>query len=98
MSDPFSNLVGKRKLVKVGGSLMMAIPPEFIEHNKLNAGDEVLVQHNGNVVIITMVAEEMTRTGAKFDFVNGISIRTENGPKQEPVTQPVGPIDNETVD
>jgi antitoxin component of MazEF toxin-antitoxin module len=84
----------ERVVHKIGGSLMIALPTEFTEKQHLKSGNKVHIQFHDEIIIITPVETEMTRTGAKFDFIQGITVRLENGPKPNNSL----PIDNENVD
>lgn len=37
----------RRKVAKVGNSLMVAIPSQFAEHDNIKAGDYVEIEHIG---------------------------------------------------
>jgi AbrB family looped-hinge helix DNA binding protein len=42
----------KRKVVQIGGSLRLTIPPEIAESLKVKAGDEVeYTSNNGDIII-----------------------------------------------
>ena len=45
--------IGKRKLRKVGGSVVVSIPKEFIKTNNLDAEDEVFVFVDNDLLIST---------------------------------------------
>ena len=42
----------RRKIIKVGGSRVTALPPGWLRMHQLDAGDSVEVIHNGFVIIM----------------------------------------------
>ena len=44
------DLARKQKLVKSGGSTIIAIPPDFLRDTNLEAGDVVLVTYNNKAL------------------------------------------------
>jgi len=49
--------IEKRKLMTSGNSVVLTVPREWMEENKLKAGDEVLMIANGNLVFSKMDSE-----------------------------------------
>ena len=45
-------VIARRKLVSSGGSVVVAVPKEWLEQHSLNSGDDVLVVANGSLKII----------------------------------------------
>lgn len=41
--------IEKRKLITSGNSIVLTVPKDWIEENKLKAGDEVLMVSNGDL-------------------------------------------------
>lgn len=45
-------VIARRKLMISGGSIMVAVPKEWLEQHSLSSGDDVLVVANGSLKII----------------------------------------------
>jgi len=44
--------IGKRRVLKIGGSMLITLPPEFVDHNQIQPGDELTIYACKNVVKI----------------------------------------------
>lgn len=47
-------IVEKKKLIKVGGSICVALPPEFLKLHGLEKGDEIAVIANHIVKLVPL--------------------------------------------
>lgn len=45
-------IVKQGKLMKVGSSIVIAVPPEWLEDKKLEAGQDIIIVANGNLTIM----------------------------------------------
>ena len=45
-------IVKRGKLMKVGSSVVVAIPSEWLNDKKLEAGEEIIIVANGNLTIM----------------------------------------------
>src|SRR5829696_10451856 len=69
----------RRTLRKVGGSVMLPIPPEMLEEMQLGAGQDVVLTSEGDVIRVESSAprpspdavEFMTRFSKKYDEAMG---------------------------
>lgn len=56
----------RRTLRKVGGSVMLPIPPEILEDMSLKAGQDVLLSSEGNVIQIEPSEHRPSRDAVEF--------------------------------
>ncbi len=56
----------RRTLRKVGGSVMLPIPPEMLEDMSLQAGQDVLLSSEGNVIQIEPSERRPSRNAVEF--------------------------------
>jgi len=59
--------IGTRKIVEIGGSLYINIPKQFIEGNRVKAGDEVLVMANRDMLVSKMNVSKLTKAHKKVE-------------------------------
>ena len=59
--------IGKRKLIKVGDSVYLSVPKEFMEGNNLSVGDEVLVLANTDMLVSKKNAENVEKAHKKIE-------------------------------
>ena len=45
-------VIARRKLMASGGSVMVAVPKEWLEQHSLSSGDEVLMVANGSLRVL----------------------------------------------
>ncbi len=56
----------RRTLRRVGGSVMLPIPPEMLEDMSLKAGQDVLLSSEGNVIQIEPSERRPSRDAMEF--------------------------------
>lgn len=56
----------RRTLRKVGGSVMLPIPPEMLEDMSLQAGQDVLLSSEGDVIKIEPSERRPSRNAVEF--------------------------------
>jgi antitoxin component of MazEF toxin-antitoxin module len=61
--------VEKRKLVKSGASVVITLPKNWLEENKLDAGSEVIVVANGDIQILKSNKENVERLNEKISQI-----------------------------
>jgi antitoxin component of MazEF toxin-antitoxin module len=54
-------IVEKRKLVASGASVMLVVPKQWLEENKLDKGDEVLMVANGDLTFKKMTKDNVDK-------------------------------------
>lgn len=74
-------IVEKRKLVASGSSVMLVVPKQWLEENKLDKGDEVLMVANGDLVFKKMTKENVDKIKTQLAHIQPSSLATgENNP------------------
>lgn len=58
MEDKKQITVQKRRVHRIGGSLMIVLPPEFTEAHNIKEGDELPVLANHILKIVPMAEQE----------------------------------------
>ena len=54
-------MVEKKKLIASGASVMLVVPKQWLEENKLDKGDEVLMIANGSLTFQKMTQENVDK-------------------------------------
>jgi len=53
LDDVVTPFVGKTKLLKVGNSVYVRVPQQFLDGNRVDAGDEVGIYANKDLLVST---------------------------------------------
>lgn len=93
---------GVRKVHKVGGSLMIALPPSFIEVNGIKDGDELaVISHDEEVRILPGPGHNIHRFFGKSRIKPepvAAEVMGSDNPQSPFHHEPNEPINNEIVD
>ena len=81
--------VETRRLVKSGASVIVSIPPEWLNENGLHAGDSVMFISNGDLVFKKITQDNVDKIKEKLNL-NDLS-----GPVATLQAEPVGKIPKE---